>query len=138
MEGAELKILKGASQALADSVLGVSVDMSLQPLRPGTTSFDEVRAFLSARGFSMFDMKVEYWTRAIVAQHDGPSAWPGRGQAVRCRATFLRDMMPELDVTRTLPVHHRLRVAKLASLAEVLGFADYSVEILVRSEKIPS
>ncbi|MEN9846481.1 MAG: hypothetical protein RIS36_1628 [Pseudomonadota bacterium] len=138
MDGAELKILKGASQALADSVLGVSVEMSLQPLRHGSSSFDEVRVFLSERGFSMFDMKIECWTRAIVAQHDGPSAWPGRGQAVRCCATFLRDMMPELDMTCSLPAHHRLRVAKLASLAEVLGFADYGVEILVRSEKLPS
>lgn len=137
MEGAELKILKGASQALADSVLGVSVEMSLQPLRTGASTVEEVRAFLAKYGFSMFDMKVEYWTRSIVAQHDGPNAWPGRGQAMRCRVTFLRDMMPELDVTGSLPVHHRLRVAKLASLAEVLGFADYSVEILVRSEKLP-
>lgn len=137
MEGAELKILKGASQALGDTVLGVSVEMCLQPLRKGAPSFDEVKTYLAERGFSMFDMKVEYWTRGIIAHHDGPQAWPGRGQAVRCRATFLRDMMPELEVSRSLTALHRLKVAKLAALAEVLGFADYSVEILVKSETLP-
>jgi FkbM family methyltransferase len=138
MEGAELKILKGASQALADGVLGVSVEVCLQPLRKGAPSFEDVRAYLADRGFSMFDMKVDNWTRGIVADHDGPKTWPGRGQAVRCRATFLRDMMPELEVSRSLTAHHRLKIAKLASLAEVLGFSDYSVELLVASEKLPS
>ncbi len=138
MEGAELKILKGASQALSETVLGVSVEMSLQPLRKSAPSFEEVRAYLADRGFSMFDMKLEYWTRGLVAPHDGPNAWQGRGQAMKCRAIFLRDMMPELEMSRTLTAHSRLLIAKLASLAEVLGCADYSVELLVRSERLPS
>jgi len=138
MEGAELKILKGASQALRDTVLAVSVDMSLQAVREGAPSFEEVRAHLVERGFSMFDMKVEYWTRSILAHHEGPQVWPGRGQAVRCGATFIRDMIHQLEVSRSLSAQDRWKVAKLACLAEVLGFADYSVEIMVRSEMIPS
>jgi len=86
----------------------------------------------------MFDMKVEYWTRSILAHHEGPQVWPGRGQAVRCGATFIRDMIPQLEVSRSLSAQDRWKVAKLACLAEVLGFADYSVEIMVRSEMIPS
>jgi hypothetical protein len=44
-------------------------------------------------------------------------------------------MMPELqDRRRRLSAEDKGTIMKLASLAEVLGFSDYSVELLVKSE----
>lgn len=135
LKGGEMKALKGATQCLRTSVLGVTVDLNLQPFRTEAATLEQVQTLLAGYGFSLFDLKVENWVRSIVTNHDGPMVWHGKGQVARCRATFLRDMMPELqDRRRRLSAEDKGTIMKLASLAEVLGFSDYSVELLVKSE----
>jgi FkbM family methyltransferase len=135
LKGGEMKALKGATQCLRSSLLGVTVDINLQPFRTDAATLEQVQTFLAGFGFSIFDLKVENWVRSIVTNHDGPTLWHGKGQAARCKATFLRDMLPELETKgQKLTAANRSKILQLASLAEVLGFSDYSVELLVRSE----
>jgi len=135
LKGGEMKALKGATKCLRDSILGVSIALDLQPLRSGAATLEQVQALLQDLGFSLFDLKVENWVRSIVTSHDGPQGWHGKGQAARCNATFLRDMMPDLeDPRRRLTPEDKTKITRLSSLAEVLGFSDYSVELLVKSE----
>jgi SAM-dependent methyltransferase len=137
LKGGEIKALKGATQCLRTSVLGVAVDLDLQPFRTDAATLEQVQSLLSGFGFSLFDLKAENWVRSIVTNHDGPTMWHGKGQVARCKATFLRDMMPELEAPRReLTAEDKTKIMYVASLAEVLGFSDYSVELLVKSETL--
>jgi FkbM family methyltransferase len=52
-QGADLKVLRGASKMLEHSIDGVFVEVSEVPLYEGGCTFDEVTAFLAAFGFRL-------------------------------------------------------------------------------------
>lgn len=81
-------------------------------------------------GFVFFDfLHIERWRRKTLATSD-PTTWYGSGQLVWAQAFYLRDLVAEMGCPLFKPTENtRLRVLKLASLAEIFGFQDFAIEV---------
>jgi FkbM family methyltransferase len=135
VQGGELEILRGAG-TLLDCVLGILVEVSFVESYHNRPMFADIDQFLRAQGFTFFDLLAHHYvgrsSAPITAQHLSVaepklgqlvSAW---GQLVEGHALYLRDPLAVDDPAR-LP---RLRVLKLAALAEAFGQVEYAFELL--------
>lgn len=130
VEGVALPVLEGAQRLLASGLLGLSVEVFLQPYRQGESLFSEVDPFLRARGFSLFDLKLERWRRQTLVT-EAPHTWYNGGQVMWAQCLYLRDLADPAHCVAL--AHHpspRRSLWKLASLAEVFDLADFSLEVL--------
>jgi FkbM family methyltransferase len=130
VEGAELALLEGASRLLSDSLLGLSIEVFFQPYRIGEPLFADVDQYLRRFGFVLFDLVPERWRRKTLATKN-PMSWYGAGQLVWAQALYLRDLAAEMMSASYKPINNaRIKVLKLASLAEVFDVPDFAIELL--------
>jgi FkbM family methyltransferase len=124
-QGSELFVLKGASQALARSALGVEVEVEFTPIYRGQPTFADVDAFMRGLGYLLFDLKPCYWKRAAGWTLGGPY-----GQIVWADALYLRSVPGLRDALAAMP-HERRRskVLRAISVALLYGYADYALEL---------
>ncbi|NBY56198.1 MAG: methyltransferase domain-containing protein [Betaproteobacteria bacterium] len=126
IEGYELEALKGLG-SIRDSLLCVSVEIFFQPYRFGSPTYGMIEDYLRPLGFSLFDLQLERWKRQCVADPNNPHTWYGeRGQIMWGQAIFLKD--PILSGETLDPS----KAARLAFIADVLGFKDFSLELVTR------
>jgi FkbM family methyltransferase len=126
VQGADLDVLKGTNNLLCDHILGVQTEVEFSPLYVNQPLFAEVDTYLTAHGFSLFDLITDNtWCRVTRAISPLCSA-KRRGQLLWADACYLQDpLMPGS------PCKEPDRILKLACIADVLDFPDYALELLV-------
>ena len=129
VEGAELEVLRGAGEALTDSLLGLNVEVWFQADRVGRPLFSDINDHLGALGFVLFDLReLNRWRRRTLAGQSYES-WIGSGQLMYGNALYLRDL-PAVVSEGTNPNLPGIAFIKLASLAEVFCYQDFALEVL--------
>jgi hypothetical protein len=78
-------------------------------------------------------MKNERWRRGPLATHE-KSSWYQGGQVIWSQMLYLRDYV-ELDRSKKFEFWDldKAKILKMVSLAEVLGFPDFAIELLDHS-----
>jgi FkbM family methyltransferase len=111
-QGAELRVLRGASETLKD-VLCVVSEVEFAPIYEGQPLFDEQMAFLRPYGFRLMELfSVQAW-------HQGPKF--GLGFLTVAEAVWLRFDYENLS---------RERVETLAKIAAGFGRMSYAMALL--------
>jgi FkbM family methyltransferase len=123
VQGADLNVLKGALSLLERSVLAVQIEVEFSPLYLGQPLFADVDIFMRNHEFSLFDLRLASRHRSIspIYRQVNP------GQLLWADAFYLRDLLPENLKTDLRTPRQML---KLACIADILGFPDYSLEVL--------
>jgi FkbM family methyltransferase len=122
VQGAELEVLSGATQILSN-VLAIDIEVEFAPLYLNQPLFADVDSFLRQKDFSIADLRLSRHVRArspiCSTQRPGQVLW---GEAVY----FLDLLQP------TAPERHKTpsQIFKLACIADVLHFSDYTLELL--------
>lgn len=121
VQGAELKVLKGARECLADC-LALEIEVEFSPLYEGQALFSDIDSFVRAAGFTLFDIRAQRWCRTCEAPRD---PYAGGKQLIWGDAIYLRD-----DGASAGPPRRLVPTLKLALMAEHYGFRDYARELL--------
>lgn len=121
VQGADLQVLQGASHLLAQSVLGIQIEVEFSSLYLNQPLFADVDQFLRDRGFVLFDLATARRSRGIVQSIYRP------GQLLWADAFYLRD---PLQAPTEAFWRQPDRIFKLACIADVLEFTDYALELL--------
>ncbi|NEP09101.1 MAG: FkbM family methyltransferase [Symploca sp. SIO2C1] len=127
VQGAELDVLAGASVLLESTILGVQAEVEFSQLYANQPLFADVDPYLRKRGFVLFDLLTDhYWCRSTRAC--SPVRSPARaGQLIWADACYFRD--PIREDAKTV-IKEPKRILKLACIADILGFPDYTLELL--------
>ena len=127
VQGADLDVLQGSINILKSTVLGVEVEVEFSSLYRNQPLFSDIDYYLKKYGFTLFDLVTnDGWCRRPRAI--SPICSPVRnGQLLWADACYLRD--PFIDNIEA-KIHQPEKILKLACVADVLGFPDYTLEIL--------
>ncbi|WP_445636135.1 Methyltransferase FkbM domain-containing protein [Nostoc sp. DSM 114161] len=123
VQGAELQVLEGALEILKRGVLGIQVEVEFSHIYVNQPLFADIDVFLREHGFTLFDLETNYRHRArspIGSTHR-------RGQLLWGDAYYLQDPIRE---NANFQIKEPSKILKLACIADVLGFPDYSLELL--------
>ncbi|MEA5488627.1 MULTISPECIES: FkbM family methyltransferase [Pseudanabaena] len=123
VQGADLDVLRGATNILNRSVLGIQIEVEFSHLYVGQPLFADVDSFARKNNFTLFDVRQSYRHRArspICSEARG-------GQLLWGEAYYLRDLISD-DISEQYKSPDNL--LKLACIADILGFPDYSLEVL--------
>ncbi|PIS39011.1 MAG: hypothetical protein COT34_00620, partial [Candidatus Nealsonbacteria bacterium CG08_land_8_20_14_0_20_43_11] len=138
VEGAELDVLKGASDYLKnDGALGVLVEVRFQR-SSNQPIFSEVDSFMESMGFNLFDVSIYRHSRktlpgAFLEKDEKGKSVPGssrKGQVIWANALYLRDGVAELQNGVNQSAWNACRVLKLACLFEIFDLSDCAIELL--------
>ena len=95
VQGAELSILKGGSQAVEEWLLGIRVEVEFAPLYLNQPQFSEIEMHLRSFGFYTADWIYQrHWRYHNKAEHSlffGGLPYYSRGRLIHSDALFLRD-----------------------------------------------
>jgi FkbM family methyltransferase len=125
IQGAELQVLEGASRILANSVLAIQTEVSFSELYIKQPLFAEVDTYLRAAGFALFDFDLDAARR--IRRNSPVQSIRRPGQLLWADAFYLRDPMGSAKNSQFQSPKNLL---KLACVADILGFADYALELL--------
>lgn len=122
VQGANLDVLKGATELLDRSVLAIQVESEFAPLYKNQALFTDIDQYLRDRGFMLFSLlEPQRKPRAeIVAEYH-------RGQLLWADALFLRDPL-HADAPNWLKTPEN--ILKMACIADFFNFTDYAIELL--------
>lgn len=123
VQGADLKVLQGASQTLKN-IFVVQIEVEFSPLHVEQLLFADVDQFLRARGFTLFDLGLARRIRASSPIHSNVHP----GQVLWGEAYYIRDLLqpaPNCEIPNTPE-----NLFKLACIADTMDFTDYALEIL--------
>jgi FkbM family methyltransferase len=125
VQGADLRVLQGATQLLSRSVLAIQIEVEFSPLYQNQPLFAEVDQFLRQRGFMLFDLvSVGRMQRSPLCSTSRP------GQVLWADAIYFRDPLQVDDATNPAFYTHPDALLKLACIADILEFTDYATELL--------
>lgn len=123
VQGADLDVLKGAAHLVEKTVLGVQIEVEFSPLYVDQPLFADVDAYLRAKDFTLFDLSTRYRVRSrspiVAPSHPGQLLWGD--------AYYLCDLLQQQTMTHAKTPE---QMFKLACIADVLDFPDYSLELL--------
>jgi FkbM family methyltransferase len=123
VQGADLDVLEGANQTLNRGTLAIQVEVIFSHLYKDQPLFADVDTFLRKNDFTLFDLSRSYGLRAR-----SPIRSTVRGgQLLWGDAFYFRDLIRE-DMDGHLKSPERM--LKLACIADILNFPDYTLEIL--------
>jgi len=123
VQGADLDVLRGATNILNRSVLGIQIEVEFSHLYIGQPLFADVDSFLRKSDFTLFDVLQSYRPRV----RSPICSEARRGQLLWGEAFYLRDLIRD-DISEQYKSPDNL--LKLACIADILGFPDYSLEVL--------
>jgi FkbM family methyltransferase len=123
VQGADRKVLEGASKLLEKSVLGIQIEVEFSPLYKDQPLFRDVDKYLDKYGFSLFDLILTRRTRAISPIHSNFR----EGQLLWGDAIYFRDLINEENLSNLKTPE---QILKLACLTDALQFPDYALELL--------
>jgi FkbM family methyltransferase len=126
VQGADLDVLQGSLRALNSSTLAVQIEVEFSSLYTKQPLFADVDTFLRKYDFSLFDIAPSYRLREGL-----PISSDKRlGQLLWGDAFYLRDLLRE-DINVSEQLKSPGKMLKLACIADIMSFTDYSLEILV-------
>lgn len=123
VQGADLQVLEGATQQLAQNLLAIRIEVEFSPLYVDQPLFADVDIYLRQQGFTLFDLQGGYGSRSNLPIRSALRA----GQLLWGDALYLRDLVPEQQNLGFKTPEH---LFKLACIADVLNFPDYALELL--------
>ena len=125
VQGADLDVLQGAINSLNKTILAIEIEVEYAPLYLNQPLFADVDTFLRSHKFSLFDLCSSYRPRYKL---DRKSSTHPYGQILWGEAFYLRDLvLPQFSQEEKKPE----KIFKLACVADVMGFYDFAVELLV-------
>jgi FkbM family methyltransferase len=123
VQGADLNVLKGASQLLEKSILAIQIEVEFNPLYIDQPLFSDVDLFMRQQGFTLFDLSRTHFPRTgspvYLDERPGQILW---GDAIYFRDLIRDDLASQLKKPE--------QIFKLACIADVLQFPDYALELL--------
>lgn len=123
VQGADLLVLEGGTEIIANSVLAVQIEVEFSHLYVDQPLFADVDTFMRKQGFTLFDIATSRRVRdrsPIVSNvHPGQLLWGD--------AYYFRDLIGEGVNT---PLKTPERILKLACIADIMNFGDYALELL--------
>ena len=125
LEGMDLKVVKGLGDAI-EHVSLVQMELRFEPFYIGEPYFHEAVAFMHERGFSVIDLRPEWWR--IRTQHWTRAT---QGRAVFCNVVFANNAVFNADSRNALRHALILGACGFVNLAE--GLID-NLEPEVRNE----
>ena len=96
-QGCELPILLGGRETLERTV-GMQIEVAFSPSYLNQPLFSDVDTFVRARGFELFDIKPQTWTRSDKAR--------GKGQLVFGDALYFRSPEQMISMSGLTPVSY--------------------------------
>jgi len=122
IQGAELDVFR-AAENIFNSILAIQTEVEFVPLYTGQPLFGDVDQFLGSQGFTLFDL-----ITVPVGRAKSPIPSPYcRPQVLWGEAFYLRDILSDKNQQGRNPEN----ILKLACIADILGFTDYTLELLV-------
>lgn len=122
VQGADLNVLEGSIQLLERGVLAVQTEVEFSHLYINQPLFADVDIFLRNHGFTLFELDIG---RVIRAR--SPISSSRGGQMLWGDAYYFRDLIrQDIDLSLQTPE----RILKLACISDVMGFPDYTFELL--------
>ncbi|MBC8121933.1 MAG: FkbM family methyltransferase [Gemmatimonadaceae bacterium] len=122
VQSGDLDVLKGGAQIIAKSVLSTIIEVEFVPLYKDQPLFGDIDCHLRNSGFDLFDLepyRVQRTGSPIFSPiHPGQLLWSN--------AFYFRDLLRS-DPGRLMTPE---RLLKLACIADVLSFPDYTLELL--------
>jgi FkbM family methyltransferase len=122
VQGADLHVLEGASEMLK-TVLGVQIEVEFSPLYVNQPLFSDVDTYLRSHDFSLFNIHPARLPRrqapVVSRAHPGQLLW---GEAF-----YFCDLLQPAEM---LHAKTPQQMFKLACIADVMNFPDYTLEIL--------
>jgi FkbM family methyltransferase len=126
VEGADLDVLRGGARVIERHVMGVQVETSFLERHRRAPLFGEIDAHLRARGFDLFHLACERWTRRNLV-HGANS----RPQVVWADAVYFLSRPAFLDRLAAAPADRRAALtAKFLVALLAYGAHDYALEIV--------
>ncbi|QSJ19808.1 FkbM family methyltransferase [Nostoc sp. UHCC 0702] len=124
IQGADLHVLEGSSILLQRSILAIQTEVEFSHLYTNQPLFSDIDIFLRKNDFTLFDLVgCSRYPRAR-----SPICSPQRtGQLLWADAYYFRDLIRE-DIS--IQIKSPLQILKLACIADILGFPDYTLELL--------
>jgi FkbM family methyltransferase len=124
VQGADLKVLQGATQLLHKSVLAIQIEVEFTHLYKDQPLFADVDSFVRQQGFTLFDLAMARRPRAVSPivshTHSGQILW---GDAFYFRDLLIAEMNLKLRTPKN--------ILKLACIADLMDFSDFALEALV-------
>ena len=132
VEGADLDVLRGATDALGQSVLGVRVEVSFLERHKGTPFFADTDTFLRERGFQLFQLSQERWVRKnrVYGYTSEPQVAWGDALYFLTREKFLERL------THLEPIRRELEVTRFLTILLAHGVHDFAVEIIDHAQRV--
>lgn len=123
VQGADLKVLQGATKILEKSILAIQIEVEFSSLYRDQPLFADVDTYLRQRDFTLFDLASSYRvrSRSPICSRVRP------GQLLWADAFYFRDLLQEPAI---LGSNNLQRLFKLACIADILNFPDYTLELL--------
>jgi FkbM family methyltransferase len=123
VQGAEIKVLEGATALLEQGILGIQTEVSFTELYVDQPLFCDVDRYLQDRNYALFHVSSATRVRGI-----SPIFSTSRpGQILWGDAFYMLDLLSEkIDSAFRTPE----RLLKLACVADILDFPDYALEVL--------
>jgi FkbM family methyltransferase len=123
VQGADLDVLEGARNILNCGTLAIQIEVEFSHLYTNQPLFADVDTFLRKHDFTLFDVSKSYRIRARSPIRSSVRA----GQLLWGDAFYFRDLIRE-DMDDKLKSPDR--ILKLACIADIMNFPDYTLEIL--------
>jgi len=123
VQGADLDVLEGATNILSCGTLAIQVEVEFSHLYTNQPLFADVDIFLRKHDFTLFDISQSYRLRARSPIRSTVRS----GQLLWGDAFYFRDLIRE-DMDGYLKSPDRM--LKLACIADIMNFPDYTLEIL--------
>ncbi|CAN1211458.1 FkbM family methyltransferase [Tumidithrix helvetica PCC 7403] len=123
VQGADLDVLEGATWILERSILAIQIEVEFSHIYVNQPLFADVDIFLRKHGFTLFDISASYRFRTRSPIRSTLRS----GQMLWGDAFYLRDLIRD-DLE--MPLKTPEQILKLACIADILNFPDYSLELL--------
>jgi hypothetical protein len=123
VQGADLNVLQGATKILEKSILAIQIEVEFSHLYQNQPLFADVDTYLQKRDFTLFDLASSYRvrSRSPICSRVRP------GQLLWADAFYFRDLLQEPAIQGS---DDPQRLLKLACIADILNFPDYTLELL--------
>jgi FkbM family methyltransferase len=123
VQGADLNVLQGAASILEKSILGIQIEVEFSSLYRDQPLFADVDTYLRQRDFTLFDLASSYRvrSRSPICSRVRP------GQLLWADAFYFRDLLQETSIPE---LNNPEKLLKLACIADILNFPDYTLELL--------
>jgi FkbM family methyltransferase len=132
VQGAELEILRGASNSLRH-VTGIQVEMSFVESYIGRPFFADIDIFLRSHGFTFFDLIGHHCVgrkdSPITVQH-APGLYPLLGQLIEGHGVYFKDPIELHKRGRDISHFNTEKLLKLVCFAEIYHQHEFALELL--------